>query len=303
MAKQIQQTESTKEVEAGVYLLSPIMPEGSTTPVKINFTGKCINQKKGIQYFISPNFMTATEYPSDKAWGAIGSPAQEPACARELIMSVAPKHITIEAGNKVHEKLLEAFKCHPDVRVYGDTTQKANARFQLVREDQKNITTYTGIQKLIAAVNYIDQLSSAEVKNLFYYLGGKAFNKNVSEIYSILVGQNLDGIFKHNLDRIASFKKLSKEDKQYEVVITSAITNNIIEFRDGVYYLSNGVSVGTTTARIISYLKDKPEMFDLVESEVMVKMGDVISRDDMKKVKATSLEDQTLATLLGKHGE
>ncbi len=206
-----------------------------------------------------------------------------------LVEDVDGKRVThkLEAGDRVFSRvfqpetvvsfeipegdnrILDFFKNHPHVMTEGYQNKNFKPSvpsFRLDVPDERVEHQYKQLQQKVFVVDKVRTLSYEDMIDLAFALGGNPRDKEGSlyqpkEVFTYLIGQQLDGLACKNVDRCISVWKLSKVEKAASVYAHKAIRYGIVSHEGGVYKTAN-VTLGSTIEQVIAHFKADADVFN-----------------------------------------
>ena len=130
--------------------------------------------------------------------------------------------------------------------------------FKVINKADK-INERVGIIKGKGSVyNYISDLTFEELRDLEFAEGGNAIGKTYDDLFVKWADFDTSPAMK---DPEQFIRNQKGSDRAYEVIVNKAIRLNIVEQRDGYYYIS-GELIGKVISDVINYCKENKEKYE-----------------------------------------
>lgn len=155
--------------------------------------------------------------------------------------------------------------------------------FKVINKADK-INQRVGIIKGKGSVyNYISDLTFEELRDLEFAEGGNAIGKTYDDLFVKWADFDTSPAMK---DPAQFIRNQKGSDRAYEVVVNKAIRLNIIEQRDGYFYIS-GELIGKAISDAINYCKENSEKY---EKHIlpMVRKSDLLLETPEKTARAVA---------------
>ena len=170
--------------------------------------------------------------------------------------------------------------------------------FKVINKADK-INERVGVIKGKGSVyNYISELTFEELRDLEFAEGGNAIGKTYDDLFVKWADFDTSPAM---ADPIQFIRKQKSTDRAYEVVVNKAIRLNIVEQRDGYYYVS-GELIGKGISDVINYCKENTEKY---EKHILpsVRKSDVLLETPEKTARANANPNEEAKQELAKRDE